>query len=277
MCRKVGGPKIRVREAPRGPTWPTSPAHCRVGRSIVSGPCRLLRCGRGGERLPTLAHARPSTVGQGTNCRPVVLPDALRSCSSWMVKHEPGIVGWREWVRLPDLGDFSVKAKVDTGARTSAIHAFDIESFVRDGQEWVTFELHPVQHRRNPKVAVEAVIKEHRRVRSSNGTTELRPVISTTLVVGGTVFPGVMRIWARIICVLCLRVLVACTSAPPVTRGEGSAALTVAPSHAAIPSGLRPGGRSTMPLVSGASSKAKKLFLTLNGQACRHAMTLPQL
>ena len=114
-----------------------------------------------------------------------------------MVKHEPGIVGWREWVRLPDLGDFSVKAKVDTGARTSAIHAFDIESFVRDGQEWVTFELHPVQHRRNPKVAVEAVIKEHRRVRSSNGTTELRPVISTTLVVGGTVFSADLTLTNR--------------------------------------------------------------------------------
>lgn len=97
------------------------------------------------------------------------------------------VVGWREWVRLPDLlpdpAD-AVKAKIDTGARTSAIHAWDIEQFDRDDQRWVRFSLHPRQHDDAHIVVAEARLVEERDVRSSNGDVETRVVVGTTLHIG---------------------------------------------------------------------------------------------
>jgi len=96
------------------------------------------------------------------------------------------LVGWREWVRLPDLlGGGWVKAKVDTGARTSAIHAWDVEREDRDGRTWVRFRLHPRQHDDDHVVEAEALLVEDREVRSSNGEVEVRPVIETPIVLGG--------------------------------------------------------------------------------------------
>jgi hypothetical protein len=95
------------------------------------------------------------------------------------------VVGWREWIRLPDLlGDGWVKSKVDTGARTSAIHAWDIRTEERDGRTWVRFQLHPRQHDDLHVVEAAAPLLEQREVRSSNGEVELRPVIHTSLVLG---------------------------------------------------------------------------------------------
>lgn len=95
------------------------------------------------------------------------------------------LVGWREWVQLPDLlGDGWVKAKVDTGARTSTIHAWDVTMQERDGETWVRFSLHPRQHDDAHAVATEARLVEERDVRSSNGDVELRPVVETTLALG---------------------------------------------------------------------------------------------
>lgn len=102
------------------------------------------------------------------------------------------VVGWREWVRLPDLlpdpAD-AVKAKIDTGARTSAIHAWDLEEVERDGITIVRFSLHPRQHDDDHIVTAEAPLLEERDVRSSNGEVETRVVVETTLAIGELRYP----------------------------------------------------------------------------------------
>jgi hypothetical protein len=94
-------------------------------------------------------------------------------------------VGWREWVGLPDLGVAAIKAKVDTGATSSSLHAWDLETHARDGVEVVRFCLHPIQDDDELAVQAEAELVDHREVRSSNGEVEMRPVIRTTIVVRG--------------------------------------------------------------------------------------------
>jgi len=101
------------------------------------------------------------------------------------VSDERTTIGWREWVALPALGVAAIKAKVDTGARTSSLHAFDLEPFDKDGERWVRFGVHPVQRRDDVEVLVEHPLHELREVRSSNGEVEERPVIVTSLVLGG--------------------------------------------------------------------------------------------
>lgn len=91
------------------------------------------------------------------------------------------IIGWREWVALPELGIDWTKAKVDTGARTSALHAFDIEYFEKADVQWLRFKIHPYQKNTKVVVVAEAVLLELRNVTSSNGKTERRPVIKTTI------------------------------------------------------------------------------------------------
>lgn len=95
-----------------------------------------------------------------------------------------GVIGWREWVALPDLGVQAIKAKVDTGARSSALHAFDLDHFDRHGVAMVRFQAHPIQRDDRHIVRAEAVLLEERWVRNSGGQEELRPVIETTVQVG---------------------------------------------------------------------------------------------
>ncbi len=106
-------------------------------------------------------------------------------------------IGWREWVGLPDLGVDAVKAKVDTGARTSAIHAFGIQPFAIDGVEWVRFQLHPRQRSRLPTVTCESPVHDRRLVRSSNGQQQSRIVIKTHLEMGGASWPIELSLASR--------------------------------------------------------------------------------
>ena len=101
---------------------------------------------------------------------------------------ELAVVGWREWVALPDFGVTSVKAKVDTGARSSALHAWDIEPFTRGGETWVRFSVHPFQRDDSTVVACEARLVDERDVRSSNGDVERRPIIATRATMAGRGF-----------------------------------------------------------------------------------------
>lgn len=94
-------------------------------------------------------------------------------------------IGWREWVRLPDLGDAMVKAKVDTGARTSTLHAYDIAELERDGQQWISFRFHPNQRDEETEIAAEARVVDRRTITPSNGQSELRYVVETEVVVDG--------------------------------------------------------------------------------------------
>ena len=89
-------------------------------------------------------------------------------------------VGWREWLSLPDLGVAAVKAKVDTGARTSALHAWDVALRSSGGVTTVEFVLHPMQRSTRETIVCSAVVHEMRTVRNSGGDAEERPVIVTT-------------------------------------------------------------------------------------------------
>ena len=99
------------------------------------------------------------------------------------------LVGWREWAGLPDLGVAMVKAKVDTGARTSALHAWNIRSFERDAAPWVAFEVHPFQNDKVTRIICEARVHDRRLVRSSTGHAQERFVIRTTLALGDGAWP----------------------------------------------------------------------------------------
>lgn len=105
--------------------------------------------------------------------------------------------GWREWVGLPDLGIRQIKAKVDTGARTSALHAFAVRPFSAGGRDRVEFLMHPIQKNTDTVVTCTADILESRVVTDSGGHREERFVIATTLSIGKFTWPIEVTLTSR--------------------------------------------------------------------------------
>lgn len=104
-----------------------------------------------------------------------------------MQESHPGnrrVVGWREWLALPALGIPRLQCKIDTGARTSALHAVDVESFRQHGRDLVRFRLYPLHGDPRTSVACSAPIIDERQIQSSSGQRERRFVIVTPMVLG---------------------------------------------------------------------------------------------
>ncbi|HYQ40065.1 MAG TPA: ATP-dependent zinc protease [Pseudomonas sp.] len=99
------------------------------------------------------------------------------------------VIGLREWIALPDLGLAGLRAKIDTGASTSTLHASDIEPFERDGQPWVRFTAHLGSRLQSRERRREAPLVSRKTIRSSTGHTETRYVIRTNLVLGDRHWP----------------------------------------------------------------------------------------
>lgn len=94
-------------------------------------------------------------------------------------------IGWREHVDLPEFDVIGIEAKIDTGAKSSVIHAFFIRDVEIDGAPIVEFTLHPKRDRHHPELMCRALLIEKRIIRSSNGEEETRPVIATEISLGG--------------------------------------------------------------------------------------------
>ncbi len=107
------------------------------------------------------------------------------------------IIGWREWVVLPDLNICRIKVKVDTGARTSALHAFWVEAYKKNHQEWVRFAIHPLQHNTDVVIECDAPVKDRRMVTDSGGHKQHRYVIETSICLGAHIIDAELTLTDR--------------------------------------------------------------------------------
>lgn len=101
-----------------------------------------------------------------------------------IIKPKQNIIGWKEWFTFDDLGLPAIKGKIDTGAKTSSLHAFNIDTFIRSGVEYVKFQIHPLQKNQKIIKTCIAPIIDHRYVSDSGGRKEKRYVIESTLIIG---------------------------------------------------------------------------------------------
>lgn len=97
------------------------------------------------------------------------------------MKENKTIVGSQEWCAFPELNVPAIKARVDSGAKTSSIHAFNIEKFTKNGIQWVSFEVHPLQNNDETLIRCTSEVVDERAVKSSSGYSETRYVISTPI------------------------------------------------------------------------------------------------
>lgn len=107
------------------------------------------------------------------------------------------VIGWREWVQLPELGVLETKAKVDTGADNSSLHAFNVERVERNGVDYVRFEVHPKQRSKKPTIQCEAPLAMVKKVKNPGGRSELRPMIRTKVVVAGVELEALVNLTSR--------------------------------------------------------------------------------
>jgi len=98
-------------------------------------------------------------------------------------------IGWREWISLPGLNIDKIKAKIDTGARTSALHAFSLKPFTENGKNKIRFEIHPLQHDTHQAIICIADVVDKRAVTDSGGHEEERYVIQTPITIAGQTWP----------------------------------------------------------------------------------------
>lgn len=113
-----------------------------------------------------------------------------------MTMQEPLLIGWREWISLPQLGLTAVKAKIDTGARSSSLHVTALETFERAGRTWLRFAVAP-RRRSTRTVRCEAPALERRAVTDSGGRTAERWFIRSTIVLGGARFDAEINLTDR--------------------------------------------------------------------------------
>lgn len=100
------------------------------------------------------------------------------------------VIGWREWVSFPELAIPGIKAKVDTGARSSALHTHDYEVYEDDaGNQMVRFHLHPLRDRDDPELTCQAPVSNIRSVKDSGGHAEDRPFVQTIVRIGPYEWP----------------------------------------------------------------------------------------
>lgn len=111
--------------------------------------------------------------------------------------HSSTFTGWREWVGLPEIGVSWLKAKIDTGAQTSALHTTQVSEFSRDGEDWVRFTVHPWQDSELDEVVVERPVHDRRTVRSSSGHSQDRLVVLMDIALCGRTIPAEVTLTSR--------------------------------------------------------------------------------